>query len=115
MTSKAMTMDAATSARLHNQLVKLGDMMGDGLHHEPGGKWIVTEYRRTMRALGHSLPRCNNGDAINRAMAERLKTMSCPKCGGALKQTRSGSKRAKCGSCAALFQFVRKAKGRAQA
>ena len=25
---------------LEDRLVRLGDMMGDGLHLEPGGKWI---------------------------------------------------------------------------
>lgn len=32
--------------RLYGQLVKLGDMMGDGLHHEPGGKWISRDYKK---------------------------------------------------------------------
>lgn len=31
--------------KLHEQLIKLGDMMGDGLHHEDGGKWIEREYK----------------------------------------------------------------------
>ncbi len=30
--------EASDKADLHRQLVRLGDMMGDGLHHEPDGK-----------------------------------------------------------------------------
>lgn len=35
---------------LHRQLVKLGDMIGDGLHDEPDGKWITKEYRHLQSA-----------------------------------------------------------------
>ncbi len=35
--------------RLHQQLIKLGDMMGDGLHHED--PWISREYRKVLKAL----------------------------------------------------------------
>ena len=34
-----------------NQFCRLGEMMGDGLHHEPDGKWISKEYRRLSRIL----------------------------------------------------------------
>lgn len=34
---------------LYEQLVKLGDLMGDGLHLEPDGKWIEDEYKRIIR------------------------------------------------------------------
>lgn len=34
---------------LHHRLIKLGDMMGDGLHHEDGS--ITREYRKVARAL----------------------------------------------------------------
>ena len=37
--------------QLNNQLIKLGDMMGDGLHHESDGKWISTEYKRVFEAI----------------------------------------------------------------
>lgn len=89
--------------QLHNQLVKLGDMMGDGLHLEPGGKWIENDYRRVMKALGllPKAPRRNNSEKINAAMADRVKEVSCTKCGGALKQSRAGSMRAKCTGCGA--------------
>lgn len=31
---------AETKDRLHKDLIKLGDMIGEGLHLEPDGKWI---------------------------------------------------------------------------
>lgn len=93
---------------LHRQLVKLGDMMGDGLHHEPDGKWIVKEYNRTLKALGISKPRSNNAEAINKSMQKAVGESKCTKCGGNLRQTRSGSLRALCESCGQRFQFKRK-------
>lgn len=98
------------SARLHDQLVKLGDMMGDGQHHEPDGKWIAKEYRRVSRALGYGAPRASNAEAINKAMASALEKCQCRKCGGQLKQTKSGSLRAAC-ACGAKYQFKRPKKG----
>lgn len=93
---------------LHKQLVKLGDMMGDGLHLEPDGKWISKEYRRVANALGYNIPssRKSNVEGINAAMSEALKTSKC-KCGGELKQTRSGSYRAQCiaQGCDKKYQF----------
>lgn len=31
---------------LHQRLICLGDMMGDGLHLERDGRWIAREYKR---------------------------------------------------------------------
>jgi hypothetical protein len=98
-----------TEARLHHQLVKLGDMMGDGLHHEPDGKWINKEYRQTLKALG-MLPKtkkANNSEAINARMIERVNDVPCGKCQSKLKQTRSGSKRAICISCGGKWQLLK--------
>ncbi|WP_434340225.1 hypothetical protein [Motilimonas cestriensis] len=93
-------------AHLHKQLVKLGDMMGDGLHHESDGKWIKAEYRRTLKALG-LLPKAKRNIAgIDAAMAKRVSEVNCQKCGGQLKQTRSGSKRAQC-QCGAKYQLLK--------
>lgn len=102
-----MSMDKATENHLLSQLVKLGDMMGDGLHLEPDGKWISTEYKRILRALGYKIPRANNSEAINKGMAEALKQKRCDRCDGQLKQTRSGSMRAECIDCGAKYQFKR--------
>lgn len=99
-------MDAETKAHLQNQLVKLGDMLGDG-DCDP---WVAKEYRQACKALGYTRPRANNSKAINEAMAKALAETRCPKCNGELKQTRSGSKRAQCIGCQAKVQFG-KAKG----
>ena len=85
---------------LYNQLIKLGDMMGDGLHLEPDGKWIEREYKSVCRALGliKNKPRQNHSPQINEFMAKRVQAVKCD-CGGNLKQTRSGSFIAKCEQC----------------
>ncbi|MER2492360.1 hypothetical protein [Catenovulum sediminis] len=102
-------MDKSTRDYLHRQLVKLGDMMGDGLHHEPDGKWIAKEYNRVAKALGYikPKPRRNDSKAINKMMSTRVKNIKC-KCGGTLKQTRSGSMRAVCTSCKSKFQLLKR-------
>lgn len=78
--------------------------MGDGLHLEPDGKWISKEYRQTAKALGLLPKRTTNVDGINRAVLAALPNHKC-KCGGELKQTRSGSKRVKCIVCDAKYQL----------
>ncbi|WP_426237396.1 hypothetical protein [Pseudomonas sp. TWP3-2] len=91
-------------ARLHNDLIKLGDMLGDGLGHEPDGKWIGQEYRRVAKALGYGPPRRNNGAAINARVSSYLETARC-ECGGLLKQKRSGSMRVFCTACCKNYQL----------
>ncbi|MBI9112424.1 hypothetical protein [Maridesulfovibrio ferrireducens] len=95
------------NAHLHRQLIKLGDMMGDGLHHEPGGKWIEREYRKILKALG-ILPktkRRNNSKKINELMVERTAAVKC-QCGGELKQTRSGSMIGACAECGNKYKLL---------
>ncbi|MBJ7550766.1 hypothetical protein [Marinomonas ostreistagni] len=102
-------MDKAANAHLHRQLVKLGDMIGDGLHLEPDGKWISKEYRQVAQALG-LLPKEDRSariEAINKQMVKRVADVKCGKCNGELKQTRSGAKRAKCQSCGGLWQLLK--------
>ncbi|NRB79176.1 MAG: hypothetical protein HRU38_10975 [Saccharospirillaceae bacterium] len=96
--------------RLHGQLIKLGDMMGDGLHHEPDGKWIAKEYRQISKALGLIPPKksTNNSAQINERMAERIKQVDCPNCQQELKQTRSGSMKAKCISCGSKYSLLKR-------
>ncbi|MEE9647953.1 hypothetical protein [Enterobacter soli] len=106
-----------TKKNLTSQLVKLGDMLGDGLQHEPGGKWISREYNKICRALGltPARPRANNSQLINEHMAKRITEVVCRECSGHLKQTRSGSMRAKCEACGAVFRLLtvsRRKKGR---
>lgn len=87
------------------RLVKLGDMMGDGLHNEPGGEWITKEYRNAMKQAGIAPPRQRSDPAsINEFMARRVTTEKCT-CGGSLAQTRSGSFRAKCAACEKVWQL----------
>ena len=92
---------------LYRQLIRLGDMMGDGLHHDPGGKWISREYKKILRSLGIMPKRKNNSKAINNLIAKRIKKVVCQKCQGCLKQSRSGSKRAICVDCGAKFQLLK--------
>lgn len=94
-------------AHLHRQLVKLGDMIGEGLHHEPGGKWINIEYKRVLKALGLQQPYKNNRAHINKAMDKRVAEVFCPNCKGVLNQTRAGSKRARCKECNNLYQLLK--------
>ena len=89
---------------LHNQLVKLGDMLGDGLGDEPDGAWIKREYRAVAKALGYGPPRRNNTALINSRVAQFLENNRCD-CGGALRQTRKGAMRVVCGSCCNTYQL----------
>ena len=99
-------MNEDTKKHLGNQLIKLGDMMGDGLHHESDGKWIAKEYQRVSKALGYGPLRANNSAPINARMAQRVTEVACQNCGGTLKQTRSGSMKARCTSCKAGFTLL---------
>ena len=89
---------------LYERLVRLGDMMGDGLHHEPGGKWIEKEYEQILIELGIAKPkkRKSNVQKINECMANRLKVAKCL-CGSELKQSRSGSFIGVCDKCGKQF------------
>lgn len=98
--------------RLHDQLIKLGDMMGDGLHHEADGRWISTEYRKVCKALGYIKPKKRNVEGINKRINEKLIADKCPKCEGQLKQTRSGSLKVKCESCQSIFVYKKSKKNK---
>lgn len=100
-------MSVTDNGHLHRQLIRLGDMIGDGLADEPGGAWINREYKQTMRALGIAPPRRNRAAQINERMRQRVGEVKCQGCGGELKQTRAGSTRAKCSACGALFQLLK--------
>lgn len=82
-----------------NQFIKLGDMMGDGLHHEE--PWIAKEYKKLAKILIPDLRetekkrRVNKNESINLQIAEKLKADKC-NCGSDLKQVRSGSKVVQC-------------------
>jgi len=92
---------------LGRQLIKLGDMLGDGMGDEPGGAWIKTEYRKICKALGYVMPtkpRRNNSQVINAAVAKYVETNRC-ECGGVLIQSRPGSMRVECVACRKRYQL----------
>lgn len=89
---------------LWRQFVKLGDMMGDGLHHESDGKWIVKEYNKLAKILIPELKEQNKekrkakAKRVNEQMTRLLAEKKCS-CGGSLIQKRSGTKIAYCVEC----------------
>lgn len=93
---------------LHKQLVKLGDMIGDGLADEPGGGWINREYKKTLIALGYMPKIKRDNSEVDRLMAKRVIFCICTQCQGSLKQTRSGSMRASCIDCGAKHQLLKR-------
>lgn len=99
-----MMVDCMDGELLEDRLVRLGDMMGDGLHLEHDGKWIEREYKKTLKALGILEPvkRKKNSGKINEFMAKRLKEVKCT-CGSELVQSRSGSFIGKCSKCGKKF------------
>lgn len=100
---------------LWEQFCKLGEMMGDGLHHEADGKWITKEYNKLARIL---IPEIREQDKekrklkaenIDKQIADLLLVKKC-KCGGNLEQKRSGSKVVYCMTCNA--RYVARSKGK---
>lgn len=93
------------------QFCRLGEMIGDGLHHEDPS--ISQEYRKLQKIL---LPESKEekayksqalklkNDNIDKQIVERLKTDRCT-CGSKLKQIRSGSKKVKCIKCESRYQY----------
>lgn len=82
---------------LHNRLIKLGDMIGDG-DHEP---WVEKEYRSTLHRLYPEIKqerRAAKAAHTDKMMAELLTRKNCP-CGGQLVQTRKGTVSCKCVLC----------------
>ena len=95
---------------LSNQLIKLGDMMGDGLHHEE--PWIAKEYGKILRKLHPEIfKEKRKAEAIftNAQMDKLLAEKRC-ECGGNYKQSRSGSKIAYCAMCNKRVKAVSKKK-----
>ena len=106
-------LDKETEQRLLSQLVKLGDMLGDG-DCEP---WVGKEYRRVCTALGYTSNRRRTDAAttaaINEKMVERCAKERCPHCKlerTTLKQARSGSMSAKCTICDRSYKLLRRSK-----
>lgn len=103
--------------KLHEQLIKLGDMMGDGLHHEDGGKWIEREYKKISNILFGNNPeykkiksdhRKRANEITDKLMASVVEKFKCMKCEGPLKQVRSGSKISVCTNCGTRHKIKKK-------
>lgn len=106
---------------LWNQFIKLGDMMGDGLHYEPDGKWITREYKKLSKILCppteeekqiQKEQRKNKNAQIDSQIAEKLKVDKCPLCSGELTQSRSGSLIVKCIPCGKRFKYKTRKNGK---
>lgn len=97
---------------LWDQFARLGEMIGDGLHNEPDGKWITKDYNRLSRILlpdMHKRLRMQKREAMDKQMAELLVKFKCNKegCGGDLIQTRKGCKTAVCVKCGAGYKATK--------
>lgn len=70
---------------LWRQFEKLGEMMGDGLHHEADGKWISVEYKKLAKILcpeGFAEIRKQKSEALNKAIQKKIEIDICPNCEG---------------------------------
>lgn len=96
-----------------SRFCRLGEMMGDGEHNEPGGKWISQEYKKLSKILIPELKeesterRKRKAIHINGQMDKLLQTKKCS-CGGQLKQGRSGTKIAYCTVCNLRYKATSK-------
>ncbi len=98
-----MNLTKEAKDRLYSQLVKLGDMIGDG-DQEP---WVNKEYARVLNALGIGPKRKNRSVQINKFMKKRVIDAKCLKCSGILKQTKSGSMRGICVDCGSKYWLMK--------
>jgi len=98
-------MAAVNDEFLSNQLIKLGDMMGDGLHLEDDGKWITKEYNRISRILYPEMFPKKDFSKRNDNVLNWCKAHKCMRCNSELKQTKSGSLRVVCINCKSKFQL----------
>ena len=106
----------SNNQNLWDQFVKLGDMMGDGLHHEPDGKWIGREYKRLSKIL---VPEIKEAETENRKIKNKavdgqikklLEAIKSKCCTADLKHSRSGSLIVYCSICNKRFKAVKSKK-----
>lgn len=89
---------------LWNQFIRLGERIGDGDLDASESRWMNKEYSKLSKILIPELKekakeqRANKAKNINEQMIKLLSEKKC-KCGGAYKQSRSGSKVAYCLDC----------------
>lgn len=94
-----------------NQFIKLGDMMGDGLHHEE--PWIAKEYKRLAKILVPEIREVEKNRRKRKALntdeqMKKLISVKTCQCGGSLRQSRSGSIIAYCNVCNTRFKATSK-------
>lgn len=97
-----------------NQFCRLGEMIGDGLHNEPDGKWIIKEYKRLMLLLNPDIKESlakkkkEKNEIINNQILKIIATNKCRQkdCDGQLYQIRSGSKIIYCSKCNARYKVI---------
>jgi hypothetical protein len=100
---------------LWDQFCKLGEMMGDGLHHEPDGKWISREYKKLSKILVPEIKeveqkrRIQKNGLVDQQINNLLADKKCS-CGGSLRQSRSGSKILYCTVCPLRYKATSKNK-----
>ena len=96
------------------QFCRLGEMMGDGLHHEE--PWIGKEYKKLLKILIPETElekdlkknaRKTRNENIDKQIKELLSSDKCA-CGGDLQQSRSGSKVVKCAECDKRYRYKSK-------
>lgn len=90
---------------LHKRLVHLGDLIGDGEHHEKGGGWISREYKKTLYSLYPEMRPKKDFSNRDNAVSKWCEVNKCRVCGGELRQTRKGSLRVICKECNTKFQL----------
>lgn len=100
-----MSISKEDKSYYHRQLVHLGDMMGEGLHLEKGGRWIAKEYNKILKILEPELFPKKDYTKRNESVKTYCENNKCRGCGGKMSQTRSGSLRVKCESCGKKYQL----------
>ena len=98
---------------LYNQLDKCGQMIAEDDEWGETRKELNREYRRICKALAKlepdkwkDIPMFRKpSEKYDEKVANFCKEHKCPKCGGEVKQSRSGSLRVVCVSCGAKFQL----------
>jgi hypothetical protein len=92
---------------LHRQLIKLGDMMGDGLHHESDGYWIKKEYAKIVKILYPKSKEQKEKELSdkNKKILAYLETAKCSQCQGKLAQKRYAAMTVYCIDCKAKHQL----------
>jgi len=100
---------------LYRQLDHCGQILAEWDEEEPPTSY-KRDYKRILREIARLEPkewdypyfRKSDYTKRNEAVAEFCKSNHCGKCGGALKQTRSGSLSVVCVECGAKYQLKTK-------